>query len=168
MTEAPLPHLRLRNETALDVPLLFQLFSASRATELAPVPWADEHKQAFLQQQFTAQTEAYRGAYAGGRFMVVEANGLAIGRLYLAHLDGDLRIVDIALLPEWCGRGIGSRLLADVLAEADAEGRAVSLHVEHWNPARRLYERLGFQPVKEDSVYVLLRRPAGGPATAAS
>ena len=161
MTDPP-PALALRPERPDDRPLMFALFAQSRAAEMALVDWTAAQQQAFLEHQFAAQTEAYRGAYAAGRFDVVEMDGLAIGRLYLADLGTDpraeLRIVDIALLPMWCGRGIGSRLLAAVLAEADAAGRPVSLHVEHWNPARRLYERLGFQPVSEDSVYVLMRR----------
>ena len=157
MTDPP-PALALRPERPDDRPLMFALFAQSRAAEMALVDWTAAQQQAFLEHQFAAQTEAYRGAYAGGRFDVVELDGLAIGRLYLADLGEELRIVDIALLPMWCGRGIGSRLLAAVLAEADAAGRPVSLHVEHWNPARRLYERLGFQPVSEDSVYVLMRR----------
>jgi len=154
----PPPALALRPERPDDRPLMFALFAQSRAAEMALVDWTAAQQQAFLEHQFAAQTEAYRGAYAGGRFDVVELDGLAIGRLYLADLGEELRIVDIALLPMWCGRGIGSALLADVLAEADAAARPVSLHVEHWNPARRLYERLGFVPVSEDSVYVLMRR----------
>ncbi|MCB0955932.1 MAG: GNAT family N-acetyltransferase [Ilumatobacteraceae bacterium] len=157
MTDPP-PALALRPERPDDRPLMFALFAQSRAAEMALVDWTAAQQQAFLEHQFAAQTEAYRGAYAGGRFDVVELDGLAIGRLYLADLGEELRIVDIALLPMWCGRGIGSALLADVLAEADAAARPVSLHVEHWNPARRLYERLGFVPVSEDSVYVLMRR----------
>lgn len=155
---SPVPALALRPERPDDRPLMFALFAQSRAAEMALVDWTAAQQQAFLEHQFAAQTEAYRGAYAGGRFDVVELDGLAIGRLYLADLGEELRIVDIALLPMWCGRGIGSALLADVLAEADAAARPVSLHVEHWNPARRLYERLGFVPVSEDSVYVLMRR----------
>ncbi len=156
----PGPNVGLRPETALDEPLLFALFAATRATELEAVPWSEEQKQAFLRHQFEAQTAAYRGGYPDATFEVIEANGRGVGRLYRTMLGDEVRIVDIALLAEWCGQGIGGRLLAGVLAEADREGRAVSLHVEHWNPARRLYDRLGFLPVKEDSVYVLLRRPA--------
>ena len=52
--------------------------------------------------------------------------------------------MDIALLPEYRGRGIGTALLEELLVEADATGRRVTIHVERFNPARRLYERLGF------------------------
>ena len=56
-------------------------------------------------------------------------------------------MIDIALLPDHRGRGIGARLLRDVLHEATAAGLPVRLSVERSNPARSLYERLGFRTV---------------------
>jgi ribosomal protein S18 acetylase RimI-like enzyme len=76
-----------------------------------------------------------------------------------------LRILDIALLAPFRNAGTGSALLADVIAEADRDGRRVSLHVERWNRARRLYERLGFAVVAETDVYLLLERPPAIPSS---
>jgi ribosomal protein S18 acetylase RimI-like enzyme len=64
--------------------------------------------------------------------------------------------MDIALLPEYCGKGIGGYLIEGVLREAADAGKRVSIHVEKHNPAQRLYARLGFQPVKDVGVYLLL------------
>ena len=57
------------------------------------------------------------------RFDVIEVDGAPAGRLYVDRRPGDLRIVDIALLPEFRGRGVGRRLLTDLQAQAAAEGR---------------------------------------------
>ncbi|MDO8361258.1 MAG: GNAT family N-acetyltransferase [Actinomycetota bacterium] len=157
------PQVRLRPATAADEPLLFQIYAASRAAELAQVDWSDEQRLAFLQHQHTAQATAYRSRHPDGEFLVIElADGRGIGRLYRARLDdGELRVLDIALLPEWCGRGIGGALLADVLAEGEREGALVSLHVEAWNPALRLYTRLGFVEAGRNDVYLRMERRPG-------
>jgi ribosomal protein S18 acetylase RimI-like enzyme len=76
-------------------------------------------------------------------------------------VPGDMRIVDIAFLPQWCNRGIGGALIAAVQAQARQRGDKVSIHVERENPARRLYQRLGFQPVKPAGIYDLLEWPLG-------
>lgn len=159
----------LRPATGSDRDFLLAVYSASREEELAPVPWSDEQKATFLAQQFEAQDRDYRQRHPAGRFLVVEVGGEPAGRLYLALLPGDglagdglageLRILDIALLAPFRNAGNGSSLLADVIAEADRHGRRVSLHVERWNRARRLYERLGFAVVAETDVYLLLERP---------
>jgi ribosomal protein S18 acetylase RimI-like enzyme len=144
------------------------VYAATRAEELAPVPWTDEQKREFLTQQFQAQDASYHQRFPEGRFLVIERDGEPIGRLYLGRLPavGDppgapagLRIMDIALLPGHRGQGTGTALVQSVLAEADAEGLPVSLHVEQWNPAQRLYARLGFSVVGQNDVYFLLERP---------
>ena len=98
---------------------------------------------------------------------MILAGGEPAGRLYVARWENELRIVDIALLPEFRGRGIGGALLAELLAEADAAGKPVSIHVERENRAMGLYRRLGFVEVEEVGVYFKLERPPGGTSTAA-
>jgi predicted GNAT family acetyltransferase len=50
--------------------------------------------------------------------------------------------------------------MREVLAEADAAGKRVTIYVERFNPALRLYERLGFAQIEAQGVYLLLdRRP---------
>ena len=160
------PQVRLRAATDADEPLLFAVYAGSRADELAQVPGTDEQRHAFLTQQHRAQHASYRARHPEGQFLVVELlDGRAIGRLYLARLAGnEVRVLDIALLPEWCGRGIGSALLGDILAQADREALLVSLHVEVWNPALRLYERLGFVEAGRNDVHLRLERAPATPS----
>lgn len=77
-------------------------------------------------------------------------------RLYVDRTDKEILLIDIALLPEHRGAGIGGRLLNDLLSEAAAEHKPVRIHVEHKNPARRLYERLGFRKIEDKGVYYLM------------
>jgi ribosomal protein S18 acetylase RimI-like enzyme len=144
-----------------DREFLFRVYAATREEELAPVPWTPEQKEAFLRMQFDAQHAYYQEHYAGADFDVVLADGEPVGRLYLARWTREHRIVDIAILPAHRNRGLGTELLRRILAEADGAGKPVSIHVEMHNPARRLYDRLGFVPLEERGVYLLMERPVG-------
>jgi ribosomal protein S18 acetylase RimI-like enzyme len=134
------------------------VYASTRAEELAVVPWDDAQKEAFLRSQFEAQDAWYREHYADASFDVILVDGEPAGRLYVHRGDRETRIVDIALLPEHRGIGIGTTLLRDLLAEADAAGKRVTIHVERFNPALRLYERLGFSIAEDRGVYLFLER----------
>lgn len=153
---------RLRAVARSDRAFLVELYGSVRAPELDRVPWDDAMKRAFIEQQFTAQDAAYRGNYPGATLDVVEVDGERAGRLYVHRGESDIRIMDIAMAPAFRGRGIGTRLLQELIDEANGSGRKLSIHVEMNNPARSLYDRLGFLPAGERGVYVLMERP---PAT---
>ncbi|HEV2773684.1 MAG TPA: GNAT family N-acetyltransferase [Thermoleophilaceae bacterium] len=150
----------LRPVEDADRPFLVDLYGSIREPELAHVAWADAQKRAFVEHQFAAQDAHYREHYPGATLDVVEVDGEPAGRLYVHRSKSDIRIMDIALAPAYRGRGIGSALLRDLMAEADASGRKLSIHVEVNNPARSLYARLGFHPVGERGAYVLMERVA--------
>jgi len=151
-----------------DQEFLFRLYASTRAEELAVVAWTDAQKEAFLRQQFEAQRAYWTEHYAGATFDLVLVDGAPAGRLYVDRWPREVRIVDISLMPVHQGSGVGTRLLRRVFAEADAAGKPVSIHVESYNPAKRLYDRLGFAQVGDHGVYRLMERPVGGvPAAAA-
>ncbi|MHB8800635.1 MAG: GNAT family N-acetyltransferase [Thermoanaerobaculia bacterium] len=146
----------LRPATPADRELLFRVYSSTREEELAPVPWPPEAKEAFLRQQFDAQDAWWRTNYVEASFEVVVVDGIDAGRLYLWEGPSEVRIVDVALLPEARRGGIGTRLVRDVQERAAAAGKSVTIHVERMNPALRLYERLGFRLVEDKGVYLFL------------
>jgi ribosomal protein S18 acetylase RimI-like enzyme len=146
-----------RPETDADLPFVAALYASTRADELAATGWPDEMRAAFLEQQHRAQHAHYRAVHPDGEWLLVERGGAPVGRLYLAAQDDMLLIVDISLLPAMRGTGLGTAILTDVLA---AEARPVQLHVERTNRARRLYERLGFVPVEEQTLRIrMVRQP---------
>jgi ribosomal protein S18 acetylase RimI-like enzyme len=127
--------------------------------------WPQEQIDQFLEMQFAAQRQHYRGTYTDTEWDVILVDGQPAGRLYVSRWPEQIRIVDIALLPEYRGRGIGTKLIRELFEEGDASGRPVRIHVEVNNPARTLYDRLGFTPIAESGIYLELeRRPAGTPA----
>lgn len=158
-------NITLRPITDADMGFLHRLYATTREDELRQVPWDAVQKAAFVSQQFNAQHQYWRENYTDTSWDLILKDGEPVGRLYVARWPDDIRIVDIALMPEHRGGGLGTRLLRDLLAEGEASGRKVSIHVEIFNPARRLYERLGFVQAGERGVYLLMERhPAAVPA----
>lgn len=151
----------LRPEAEADIPFLQRLFISTRWEEVAPiVDWTDEQKRLFLEAQFRAQRHHYLTYYPDCERDVLESEGRPCGRLYLDRRASTLAIVDISLLPEWRGRGIGTALLNGVFAEAREVQKSVAIQVEKFNPALRLYQRLGFVPDADLGVYLsMIWRP---------
>jgi ribosomal protein S18 acetylase RimI-like enzyme len=148
--------IALRPASAGDEAFLRDVYASTRTDELALVDWTDEQKDDFVQQQFDAQDAHYHAHYTGATYDVIEVGGRPAGRLYVDRWDEEIRIMDIALLPEHRGAGIGTTLLSALLEEGAKDGKRVSIHVEKHNPARRLYERLGFAETADRGVYVLM------------
>ena len=144
-----------------DLPFIAELYASTRREEVAQTGWPPEMQEAFLKQQHDAQHRHYSQHFRDGDWLIVMRAGEDIGRLYLREQPGRLHIVDISLVPASRGLGIGTAILADVIAQAREQGRAVSIHVEKTNPARRLYERLGFVAVEDVGVYDLMEAPPG-------
>jgi ribosomal protein S18 acetylase RimI-like enzyme len=151
-----LTEVRLRPAGNDDSELLYRIYASTRDTEMAMVPWSDDEKESFLRMQFNAQTSYWDEHYPRTERSIIELDGRPVGRLYLDRREDEIRIVDIALLTESRGAGIGRKLLADVLAEAAAAGKAARIHVEKNNPALRLYHRLGFKITGDAGVYYLM------------
>jgi ribosomal protein S18 acetylase RimI-like enzyme len=149
--------LTFRPMTDADLPFLERVYASTRTEELSVVPWSDEQKAAFCAAQFEAQHAHYQQTYRGAEWMVILHGGAAIGRLYLVEWEHEHRIIDIALLPEHRGKGFGAAVMRDLLDMAANRGKAVSIHVEQFNPAQRLYQRLGFSKIGEHGVYELMR-----------
>ena len=145
---------KLRPETDADIPFLTQLYASTREDELAPVPWTDEQKQGFLAHQFRLQRHHYRTYFGDTAFDVIEQNAAPAGRLYLQIRQTQLHVIDLALMPDWRRRGIGTAILQAVHTAACADGKAVGIMVEKFNPALRLYRRLGFTDLADHGVYL--------------
>jgi ribosomal protein S18 acetylase RimI-like enzyme len=124
---------------------------------MALLDWSEPAKQAFLQQQFTAQHTYYQQHYATASFQVVLRDDAMVGRLYVDRGPDEIRIIDIALLSEYRGAGLGTRLVTALLTEAAQTGRVITIHVERFNPALRWYQRLGFKQIEDQDVYLLLQ-----------
>jgi ribosomal protein S18 acetylase RimI-like enzyme len=151
------PAITLRPITSEDMDFLCQVYASTRQEEMALVTeWSQAQKTAFLQMQFNAQHAYYAEQYARAQFEIILLEGTPIGRLYVDRRMKEIRIVDISLLPDYRRRGIGSGLLKEILNEGAQASLPVTIHVEMFNPALRLYDRLGFHRIAEHGVYYLM------------
>src|SRR4051812_15524272 len=149
--------LSFRDAVDADLPFLARVYASTRTEELALTAWSDAEKAVFLEHQFNGQHAHYRKYYPNADWLVALRGDEAIGRLYLERWPSEHRIIDIAFLPEHRGQGFGEAVLRDLMDEAAACGKAVSIHVEKQNPAMRLYRRLGFVSIEDKGVHDLMR-----------
>jgi GNAT superfamily N-acetyltransferase len=145
--------IRYRALGEADAELNARLYASTRVQEVAAFGWPAEMQRQFLAQQHDAQDRHFQRYHADIERLIIERGGEPIGRLYLEETSSSIHVVDILLLPECTGTGIGTAILRDILEEAQAANKPVELEVLFDNPARRLYERLGFVHVSEEGIH---------------
>jgi GNAT superfamily N-acetyltransferase len=146
----------LRAVEEADGPFLRRLYALSRP-ELALAGWSADQLESFLAMQFSARERHYREWFPAADDLLVLLDGQPVGRLCVDRGAAEIRIVDVALLPEHQGSGIGSALLSGLQEEAAVAGVPLALQVEAGNPAANLYGRLGFVIDAGDGVYNAMR-----------
>jgi GNAT superfamily N-acetyltransferase len=154
--------ISFRPELPEDEAFLSKLYATTRDVEMALTGWDAAQQEAFLRMQFQFQTTHYRKHYGDALFQVILRDNAPIGRIYLHYGPSQIRLMDIALMPEHRRSGIGGSILENLLREAAQLGKPVTLHVERFNPALRLYERLGFRMIEDQGInlYMEWRPPA--------
>ena len=153
------PEISLRAVQPGDQDFLFKLYSCVRQPEISAWGWNPQQQDAFLRMQFMAQQRWYESTYAGAEHHVVICENQQVGRLLIFRKGEAAVLVDISLMPEYRNRGIGAELIRAMLKECDEKKTAARLQVLKTNPARRLYERLGFRQTSTDEMYVQMERP---------
>ncbi len=139
-----------------DEPFLLAVYESTRAQELALTNWDEAQRDAFLKMQFSAQQSHYREHYPGGEHYVILVNEDAVGRLYIADIEKEVRILDITILTHHRNAGIGTQIIRELMSEAAAIGKPVRIYVESFNPSIGLFERLGFMKSDESGYSYLM------------
>jgi GNAT superfamily N-acetyltransferase len=147
-----------------DRAFIAEVYASTRVEELAVVPWTEGEKKAFTDWQSAQQEAHYALHYPGAERLVVEHRGQPAGRIYVDTTAFEVRLMEVTLLPTWRNQGLGSRLMDVLLDYADGLALPASLHVEPFNPARRMYARLGFQARETRGIYEFMVRPPPGAA----
>lgn len=162
MTVTPTPRLRFRLADAADQSFFLALYRSTRSDLLGML--ADpRYIDALVAMQQRQQMDGFRSLYPDAAYQVLELDGTPVGRLVTAVASDALRVVDIAVVPQARGQGVGGEVLRRVLQQAMREGRDVTLAVRRDNAgARRLYASLGFAVEREESTLQLRWRRPGG------
>lgn len=144
----------LREVVSGDEIFLFRLYASTRAAEMALVNWSPLQKDTFLQMQFNAQRRSYAVQFPDAYHQIVLVGDQPVGRIIIQQTSQYFLLIDLAILPEARGQGIGTHLIRSLQAEASQAGLPVHLHVETFNPAQALYERLGFRKTSLEGIYI--------------
>lgn len=159
--------VRTRPSTASDAAFVAELLAQAAREGLAGLPEVIREEMVALQVRARAVHLAGAWPQAVESIVTLDPRGPAIGRIVLADGPGWWHIVDLRIHQGWRNRGIGTACLADLAAQADPARRRIRLTVAVDNPARRLYERLGFVTVCGDeqgadpgAADVTMERPA--------
>jgi GNAT superfamily N-acetyltransferase len=152
-----LPHgerLILRPVAPEDDEFLLSVYDSSRAEELAQAVWQPGQREAFVRWQFELQRTEYLTRFPNAEYDVVLVDDQPAGRIWIGRDADQIRLLDIALLPEFQNRGAGAVLLRWLIDEARAANKALRHMVFVLNnDAHRFYERLGFVVIEEFGAY---------------
>ena len=151
-----------------DIDFSASLYALTRDEEMARVDWPEAQKHAFCRQQFDAQHSHYRQHYPTAELLIIERGAEPAGRLYFEQTAKELRLMEITLLTKLRNGGIGVAIARALLQHAHAAGIPMGLHVEPFNPARRLYERLGFRDIETRGLYIYMVSAPPDAATVAA
>lgn len=149
--------ISLRASGPEDEGFLYQVYASTRADEVAAFGWNEAQQAAFLRMQFGAQQRAYEWQFPGAEHSVIISDGELIGRLIVVQTEPEIRLTDITLLPAHRNAGVGTLLIKELQARAEAAGLPLRLRVTRENAAaRRLYERLNFSPTGESDTHLMM------------
>jgi len=143
----------LRPVQSGDEEFLFQLYASTRESEFSSLGWSRAQLEPLLRMQFAAQRRWYETAYPRAEHHIAMVEGAPIGRMVVERLPDAVTLVDISLMPDHRGHGMGGALLRDLMEDSARKELPVRLQVLKNNPAARLYERLGFARTGEDQMY---------------
>jgi ribosomal protein S18 acetylase RimI-like enzyme len=144
----------LRAATSADQDFLRAVFASTRGDELAALGWDPQQSELFISMQFNAQQQSYSAGYPAAVNNIILLAEQPIGRMLVDRTGEEILLVDIALLSDYRNQRIGSNLIRGLMDEAATVQKPVRLSVYKSNPARRLYQRLGFFQVAEDPLYI--------------
>ena len=146
--------LTLRPVTPEDDPFLLALYDSTRDRELSQAEWQEGQRESFVRWQFDLQRREYDARFPDARYQLIVIEGEPAGRIWVGADAEQIRLLDIALLPQFQNRGAGTILLKDLMGEAGAAGKFLRHMVFVLNDnAHRFYERLGFVIIDDLGAY---------------
>lgn len=146
--------VKLRPITNDDDQFLLSVYASTREEELSQAEWAEGQKEMFLRWQFDTQRREYSARFPDADYHVILIDERPAGRIWVGSDEEQIRLLDIALLPEFQNRGVGTALLHRLMDQAATAGKALRHMVFMLNSdAHRFYERLGFKIIDDLGAY---------------
>ena len=150
--------IQLRPVEEKDTAFIEAVYRTTREAELNLTNWSEYQKSAFINMQSMAQLADYKTKCPGARLQVIIYNKKDAGRFFTCETENEIRLLDITILPEFIGKGIGTNLLHRLIQRSNKVQKKISLQVIASNPALKLYQRLGFVYIKSAGFYYYMER----------
>lgn len=150
----------LRPVTPEDEGILLKIYASTREEEMQQATgWSDKQKEIFLRWQLNMQRQDYEKRFPETDYRIILFEGKPAGRLWVGRTREQIRLLDIAILPEFQNRKIGTYLLHNLIKESEETGIPLRHMIYKLNTdARRFYERLGFRLKEDERMYLLMER----------
>lgn len=150
--------VHLRQAVSEDEDFLLQLFVATQSMKTASWNMSATAREQLLQMQFRGRMQTYTAQYPAAEDLIIclkEEGDIErrVGRHLVMRQEDAILGIDLAILPMYQKQGLGRLVLQGIQRQCAKEGLRFRLHVLHTNPARRLYDRLGFRRVSQDLLY---------------
>lgn len=152
-----------RPASAEDAAFQFEVYASTRAEELAGLGWSAAQQEAFLRMQYSMRRQSYEMSSPDARHSILLSAGVPAGTAIVWRAPAEIQLVDIAFLPEFRNRGLGTRFLEGLIGEARRSALPLRLSVLRGNPATRLYERMGFVARSTSSMYIEMEHHGADP-----
>lgn len=150
--------VKLRSAEEKDGSFIEMIYRSTREEELKLTDWTEQQKKTFIKMQSMAQLAEYKEKFPGAAFQVIVYKKKDAGRFYTWENENEIRLIDITLLPQFRGKGIGNYLLMELIKRSNKYQKKISLHVEAINPALQLYQHLGFVHIKNNGRHYYMER----------
>jgi ribosomal protein S18 acetylase RimI-like enzyme len=128
------------------------LFASHKLLELGAQNWPKAMQKQISEMQFNAFEVSIKKEYPGAHDSLISVDSELAGRIIVNETEDNIRIINLSLLPAFRNKGIGTKLIKDVISEASIKKKPVYFDVDKHNPAISLYIRLGFNVVKDNEV----------------
>ena len=126
---------------------IYQLFRTLKVEELNALDWPRQFFDLILPMQFKAHESHYRNNFPDAGDFIILKDSIPVGRIIIDKSGSFIHLIEICVLPEFRGQGIGTTVITKLLKEGEILGKSVRLQVAHNNRAIKLYEQLGFSDI---------------------
>lgn len=150
--------ITFKNIEDRDQQFIEKVYRSTRENELSLTNWSEEQKYHFILIQLMAQLSHYKNSFKDATYQIILYKNQPAGRLYLWESETEIRVIDISLLPRFQGKGIGTKILKDIIKSSEAKNKMVTLHIIPGNPARKLYDKLGFIHIRDTGIHQYMER----------
>lgn len=159
MKKAKLQDLNFRPVKEEDREFIYQVYASTRSEEVALSGWNETQAEMFLREQFNLQNVHIERKFKNPALEIIRLKRKNVGRFYTFHENDMIKVLDLALLPAHRNKGFGTKIMSDLIAEADKKRKDIGLYVVINNlKAIKFFEKLGFTKGEEKNLYLFMKK----------